>query len=126
MLDTIRHEYAHYMVCVRYPGLQEPPHGNHWKKCCREIGAHPYAYCNLQAAREIRKQEKAQEAELALVRSLMADMAPGDEILHPLLGTGVITEITPNLDNPRITLTFGDSAPHLFSARWIIENCDLA
>lgn len=125
-LDTIRHEYAHYMVCVRYPGLHEPSHGKHWKKCCQEIGAQPSPYCNLSIAREVRQQEKLQEAERSSVCSLLSDLSPGTEIIHPVLGTGVVTAITPDPDNPRITLSFGENATRLFSARWIIEHCDFA
>lgn len=39
-LDTIRHEYAHALVAVRYPG-ERHCHDAVWKAACLEVGCNP-------------------------------------------------------------------------------------
>lgn len=123
MINTIRHEYAHYMVCVRYPGLTERSHGRHWKLCCMEVGAAPLSSCDTRRDREIRKREKKKESESALIRALMPELPIGMQVTHPVFGPATISGVTPHADNPRISLTFPDGQKRLFPAKWIIEHC---
>lgn len=123
IVDLIRHEYAHYMVYTRYPGLKERSHGRTWQKCCLEIGAEPKGRFDPAHARRILEQEKQQEADNAFLHSLLEEVHTGDRFRHPIFGEGVVTGITPHAGHPRITLTFTDDTRRLFSARWVLENC---
>lgn len=125
LTDVVRHEYAHHMVDALYPGLEERVHGRTWKKCCVEIGADPVRLCNVERALARRRAEKQQQADAAVVRSLLDDLHLGDHIRHPSFGEGVITGMTPNSDNPLVAVTFSDGAVYRFPAGWLIENCSL-
>ena len=42
--DTVRHEYAHMLVKLRYPG-ERHGHDNVWKAACIEVGCKPNRLC---------------------------------------------------------------------------------
>ena len=125
LIDVIRHEYAHHMVDARYHGIQERDHGRTWKKCCIEVSADPARLYNVDRARAMRQEEKKQEEQTAVVRSLLTDLHLGDRVIHPTYGAGVITGMTPNSVNPIICLTFSDGVMRRFPAGWVIENCSI-
>ncbi len=45
IIDTVRHEFAHYVVCVHYKGRQpSQAHGKEWMAICDRLGALPLPY----------------------------------------------------------------------------------
>lgn len=42
IIDTCRHEFSHYVVCVENPGnIPEDAHGTQWKRVCGILDAKP-------------------------------------------------------------------------------------
>jgi len=54
-IDTIRHEYAHYMDLVLYG---HHSHGYTWRRCCIRIGARPERFYRKEWNEKKRSQEK--------------------------------------------------------------------
>lgn len=45
IIDTCRHEFAHYIVCMQNPKHQPKCiHGKKWQEVCYELGAKPSPY----------------------------------------------------------------------------------
>ena len=86
-IDTIRHEYAHYMdEELNPPGKM---HGKGWKECCARIGAEPkasYSYDCAWAVEQRANWQKHLSAELDRYKT-------GDRFRHPRFGPGTIVEI---------------------------------
>jgi hypothetical protein len=57
-IDTIRHEYSHYMVLMTYGRHPGGAHGNAWKKCCRRVGARPERCYSEEWNQEMLSREK--------------------------------------------------------------------
>ena len=57
-LDTVRHEYAHALVAIRFPG-QRHGHDAVWKDACREVGCPPKATMKPDAAEAQRREARA-------------------------------------------------------------------
>lgn len=89
-LDTIRHEYAHYMDYVWYRGYG---HGQTWKKCCAKVGAIPQRYYNANLEKCF--QHIRQIAATAEKRA--SRYSVGQALLHPQYGKGIILSINPLL-----------------------------
>ena len=62
-LDTIRHEYAHYMDHMDHIIYRNLVHGSTWKKCCVSVGALPIHYYNEKRA-QYYQQKYAEEVKL--------------------------------------------------------------
>lgn len=117
-VDLIRHEYAHYMQLMRGGPNAEPPHGDGWKQCCREIGAHP----------EGRYRPERNEVQLNWLQeqnklsTFLGQLQLGMNIHHPMFGMGVLTEITGMQEGARLTIRSA-CGEKVLSARWVLEHC---
>ena len=118
VIDVIRHEFAHYMKCVRHPDAEEDSHGPLWQQCCREIGAIPQARhsCTSQY-----------QAERIQQRMLLSDadeiLQTGLTIRHPLYGDCIISHISRYREMPRISLTLPNGKVRKCTLQWLIDNC---
>lgn len=132
-LDTIAHEYAHYMDVAIYGIHNGSAHGKSWKKCCHIVGARPYASCCLsldfkvvieQRIKETQEKYLSQEKEW---ESLVKQSFPfGSQVVHPLFGTGIIQAIDlGGIKNTRLTISFCCfEKAKKFNAQWILEHCE--
>ena len=55
--DTVRHEYAHALVYLRYPG-EHHVHDRVWKQACAEVGAVPQRLAQWESPLPPREQAK--------------------------------------------------------------------
>lgn len=122
-LDVIRHEYAHYMKNVLYPGREEPHHGPLWHLCCLQVGAAPNRYYNTKYARHLHQREAEKAQDNADVYDFMETLDVGQAIDHPTFGEGAIASVARTKDNARVTIVFEDGTQRMFSAKWVMENC---
>ncbi len=120
-LDTIRHEYAHYMNVVEG---NDDGHGPAWKDCCRRIGALAVRLYEPAANEVHLKKEKKTEK---LRETLSASIHEGQRLIHPIWGYGVILRVDSSAASPRLEILFSDGKEHprLYSAQWVIEHCKL-
>ncbi|MCD8089644.1 MAG: SprT-like domain-containing protein [Clostridiales bacterium] len=116
-IDTIRHEYAHYMDHKLYGCMG---HGPSWKKCCREVGALPircYSKKRAQYYIEKREAERRKSAELDGYKT-------GCFIRHPKFGNGKIVEIIGTDTKRCAVVLFKNGEKKKLSLSWIDENCE--
>ena len=119
-LDTIRHEYAHYMDHMLYgPKKSRQGHGITWKYCCRCVGAIPVR-CNSGIRTNYYQEKHTQESELS---ERLDEYRIGDCIKHPLFGVGTIEAITGESVNRRITVNFPDVGKKELTLEWVEKNC---
>ncbi len=119
-LETIRHEYAHYMDHMLY-GLHGPrqSHGITWKYCCRCVGAIPVR-CNSGIRAKYYQEKHSQETELS---ERFDAYRTGDCIKHPRFGIGTIEAITGESVHRRITVNFPDVGKKELTLDWVEKNC---
>ena len=122
-LDVIRHEYAHYMKHVLYPGKVEPHHGPLWHLCCLQVGAAPNRYYNTKYAQHLHQREAEKAQDNADVFDFMETLDMGQAIDHPTFGEGAIASVVHTKDNARVNIIFEDGTQRMFSAKWVMENC---
>ena len=115
-LDTIRHEYAHYMDHVLYGNLG---HGVTWKHCCTIVGALPI-HCYNEKRAEYYQHKHAEEAKLA---KHYDTYIVGSKIVHPHFGVGVIMEITGESISRCITVDFDGVGCKRLGLTWVDKNC---
>ncbi len=114
-LDTIRHEYAHYLDFVKYGGSG---HGKTWKWCCIEVGANPIRLYDPEEAAYFRRKHTRE----ALASAALDAFHPGSVIHHPSFGVGTITEITGEGLSRSAMVSFGETKRKLLLT-WIQKNC---
>ena len=115
-LDTIRHEYAHYMDYMVYGSMG---HGASWKKCCQEVGAFPFCCYNCERAKYYQdKHEKEQQKS-----SVLDQYKAGCFIVHPKFGTGKIVEIIGTDHTRCAVVSFKNMENKKLSLTWVDENC---
>lgn len=52
IIDTCRHEFAHFMVCLENVGnLPKNAHGTKWAAACRRVGARPDTHIHKELTR---------------------------------------------------------------------------
>ena len=118
-LETIRHEYAHYLDFVKYGGHG---HGKTWKQCCTEVGANPIRLYHPEEADHFRRKH-ANEASAC---AALDGFRPGTVILHPVYGIGTITEITGAGLNRSAAVSFEDEeTERRLLLTWIQKNCEV-
>ena len=115
-LDTIRHEYAHYMDHVLYG---HGGHGSTWKMCCGVIGAMPIRCYNEKRA-EYYRHKHLEEDKLS---KHYDTYRIGDTIEHPKYGTGVIMDIFGESVNRSITVMFTGVGDKKLGLAWVDSNC---
>lgn len=111
-LDTIRHEYAHYMDYVQFGCCS---HGPTWKRCCHIVGAIPCKYYDEAALKE------AYSKNLNLNRQMDLQFGKGTQITHPNFGDGRIVEVVGNDLQRIVKIKFFDGIRAL-SVKWLLEN----
>ena len=117
-LDTIRHEYAHYMDYMLYGN---GGHGPTWKMCCRKIGANPSrCYSEKMEAIYRKKEERQKEISVQVER-----FQPGKKIKHPKFGIGVIRTIKGPAERRILEVEFPQHDIRRLGAAWVNENCKL-
>lgn len=115
-LDTIRHEYAHYMDYMVYGNLG---HGVTWKKCCIEVGALPIRCYSSDRAKYYQNKHEVELEKLKLLGRYREDSF----IMHPRFGRGRIVEIIGADVNRYAMVAFKDMEPKKLSLIWVAKNC---
>ena len=112
-VDTIRHEYAHYMDYVKFGCCS---HGATWKRCCHIVGATPCRYYNETALKEEYSKRLNANHQMDL------QFGTGTQITHPSFGVGKIVEVVGNDLQRIVKIKFSDDIRTL-SVKWLLENC---
>ena len=115
-LDTIRHEYAHYMDHMLY-GIGG--HGTTWKMCCAKVGASPVR-CYREWKNDYYNNKRAEKERT--IKGLL-EYKEGDCILHPKYGKGIIIEIAGEGVSQTANIEFDSVGMKTLSLAWIHENC---
>lgn len=114
-LDTIRHEYAHYMDQMLYGNYG---HGKTWKACCSKVGARPKRLYNEQFEKYYKNRIKEQKATISEFDTYNI----GDRIKHPMYETGKIIDIQGEGISKLVTIEF-ETGSKQFTLDWINRNC---
>lgn len=115
-LDTIRHEYAHYMDHMVYGNMG---HGMTWKRCCIEVGALPIRCYSKERAKYHQDKHKAELEKSASLDRYRA----GAFIMHPRFGRGKIVEIVGSDINRYALVSFKNMEIKKLSLKWVDKNC---
>lgn len=115
-LDTIRHEYAHYMDHMVYSNVG---HGATWKKCCIEVGALPIRCYSSERAKYFQDKHEAERKEV----EVLDHYKTGSYIMHPRFGRGKIMELVGVDANRYALVDFRYMETKKLSLRWVKENC---
>ena len=115
-LDTIRHEYAHYMD---YMLNGHSSHGATWKNCCRIVGAVPIrCFSKQRADTYLRMHEKER-----LLNEKYDVYDSGDKIKHPVFGIGTIMDVVGNGISRIACVSFDGANIKKLAISWIDQNC---
>lgn len=115
-LDTIRHEYAHYMDYMLHG---HSSHGPKWKKCCIKVGAFPTRCFNQERANSfIEKHHKEN-----LSNQILDKYQPGLIVIHPSYGSGITTKIYGQSLSRIAIVKFAGDIEKKLSLLWISEKC---
>lgn len=115
-LNTIRHEYAHYMDHMVYGNMG---HGISWKKCCNEVGAMPIRCYSRERAKCYQDKHEAEQKQ----EEALAHYRTGSYIMHPRFSKGQIVEIVGADVDRYAVVDFKDMEPKKLLLRWVDENC---
>lgn len=112
-IDTIRHEYAHYMCYMLYG----PYHGHDkfWKRCCTEIGATPTRLYNASRAEYYNEKNKKENDLICKVNAYKV----GDKVAHPNFGQGTIISITGEAKSTFAIVKFANDMEKNISLYWL-------
>lgn len=117
-VDTIRHEYAHYMDYELYGNHG---HGATWKKCCNVVGAYPIRCYSEERADFFRERHKKEAEEVKAKEKAANDLPLGTEIKHPVFGAGTVIAVADEKGN--LFVEFEKHGMKKLSALWIRKNC---
>ncbi len=115
-IDTIRHEYAHYMDHMLYG---HGGHGSTWKLCCEIVGATPIR-CYTEKRADCYRQKHLEEDKLS---ERYDTYHIGDAIEHPKFGDGVIIDIFGESVNRIVTIEFTIAGVKKLGLAWVDSNC---
>lgn len=118
-LDTIRHEYAHYMDHMLNGHMKPPHHGPKWKACCLAIGAPPERLYNP----EREKMYKRQNLKMASTAIRYGLYEVGKTIIHPTFGSGMIVETNGEGPSRILDVKFSAFGLKRLGAAWVDKNC---
>lgn len=116
-LDTIRHEYAHYMEYMIYG---KGGHGRTWKLCCNIVGAIPQRCYDEHRAEYYQRKHKKEEEQICRFETYIK----GKRIRHPSFGVGVIEEVAGENLNKNILVDFIAVGKKRLGLAWVDENCE--
>jgi len=115
-IDTIKHEYAHYMDYVLYGGLG---HEASWRQCCLRIGALPFRLYSEERASYYRKKHEA----LLREQGMLDRFLPGTVVEHPRFGRGEVL-CSSGADQGRVLqIVFSKVGRKMLNASWVLNNC---
>ena len=117
-IETIRHEYAHYMNHVIYRSFG---HGPTWRKCCSDIGAVAQRVYNRRLNNYFLLEREKEQEMLERCDSLVA----GVKINHPIYGTGVVESTQGDLKDKCLSVSFAMTGIKILTAKWVLENCEV-
>lgn len=115
-IDTIRHEYAHYMDFMINGKLG---HSTSWKQCCIRIGALPVRLYSEDRANCHRKKREKEDQETVK----LDQFSPGTIIEHPHFGRGVVLSSAGSDSSRILQVAFSTVGQKALSASWVINNC---
>lgn len=115
-IDTIRHEYAHYMD---YMLNGSSSHGPQWKKCAKMVGACPTRrFSQDRADYFLKKHREERESNIKC-----DDYVVGDIVNHPDFGHGIIEEILGEGISRIVVIHFNNGTCKKLSLKWVTEKC---
>lgn len=118
-LNTIRHEYAHYLDHMKYGGHG---HGKTWKWCCIEVGANPIRLYHPEEAVYFGKKHEKEKS----VSSALDALSAGSVIRHPVFGVGSINMISGEGLNRSAVVSFESGAESKkILLTWIHKHCEV-
>lgn len=116
-LDTIRHEYAHYMD---YMLNGSSSHGPSWKNCCRIVGAFPTRCFSKQRSDwYLQKHENER-----LLNVKYDEYSIGKKMIHPTFGRGKIVDIIGEGISRIACVSFDNVGIKKLAVSWIDSNCN--
>lgn len=115
-IDTIRHEYAHYMDFVLNGKLG---HSTSWKQCCIRIGALPVRLYSEERADYYRKKHEKERQE----NRKLGQLLPETIIDHPRFGRGVVLSVSGDNKSKIMKVKFPEVGEKTLSASWVMNNC---
>ena len=115
-VETIRHEYAHYMDYELYGNLG---HGPTWKACCTKVGIAASRLYNPKKEEYYHEKEAKEQAKLNIIESF----AYGDIITHPRFGKGMIRGFIGKESDKIAVVDFDNIGIKRMSLLWIDEHC---
>lgn len=116
-LDTIRHEYAHYLDYMLH-GFSSH-HGSAWKQCCHIVGALPVRCFR----KEYSDYYVAMHKKERLLNEQYDQYCIGQEIVHPVFGNGVLTDIIGEGLSRIACVAFNGVGTKEIAIEWIDTNC---
>lgn len=115
-IDTIRHEYAHYMD---YMLNGSSSHGSSWKQCCRIVGAFPTRCFSKERSDSFLAKHEKESAQ----NEKYDHYSVGIKVLHPVFGEGIITAILGDGLNRIACVSFAVVGEKKIAISWIDCNC---
>ena len=122
-LDTIRHEYAHYMDLMLNGDRSDGSHGNTWKECCRRIGAKPIRCYSKEWNRIMFDREQTAKQKEEQMKQAVKQFAVGTIIKHPAYGEGTILNITEDGMSSHATICFHSVSNKTLAISWMSVHC---
>ena len=114
-IDTIRHEYAHYMDFMKNGNVG---HSKSWKLCCSKVNAMPIRICTKDIIDYFRKSEENAKQLIDAYNKFER----GHIVIHPKFGKGIVEEVDVNV-NGSILINFRHQGIKNLGLRWVVENC---
>ena len=115
-IDTIRHEYAHYMD---YMLNGTSSHGPQWKKCAKTVGACPTRLFSEDRANYfLKKHQEERETNIKCDEYVI-----GDIINHPDFGRGIIEDVLGEGISRIVNIHFNNGTCKKLSLKWVTEKC---
>lgn len=115
-IDTIRHEYAHYIDREKFG---KHGHGATWKKACRMVGANPSRFYSEENAKRHRQQHLEEQQRQMEYRAF----CEGLEIVHPRFGTGSVLKINSDGGRSNLDVDFAACGVKKLGMGWVREHC---
>lgn len=118
-LDTIRHEYAHYMDYMLHGSSS---HGPLWKRCCSIVGAFPTRCFSQQRSDAFLVKHKKD----LIQNEKYNEYVIGLNIIHPMFGNGSIVDVTGEGLGRVACVSFAGTGVKKIAISWIESNCKKA
>ena len=115
-IDTIRHEYAHYMDLVLYGNIG---HSRTWKKCCGDVGIAPNRVFSDFSVRYFKRLNRISSENEIIYKSYNEGMI----VLHDKFGLGEIIRVMESSHDRILIIKFEDGTVRRLSALWVHEHC---